>query len=556
MMDSLVAQTGASQLGFLPIIVLGVYLCLLLSLGVYGYIRSKMTEEDYYLAGRRQGLIVTALTIMATFFSSAAMLGVPGVLYTEGVVFCAFALNLPIGGAAVYLLGSRISRSGRAKGYVTPADMIADYYDNSTVVRILVSLLGFLYVVPYVVIQIRAGGHLAQQMFPGTGSMTVWGVELDLFAIGATVLSVVMTAYILVGGMRSVALADVIQGTLLLLGMLIAGYVAVAALGGVRSCFAALSQLPVEAQTMPGATGRFRAGGLLTLVVFASLASMIQPAQWIRYYAARSTRTLKQTALIFAILLPICYLFGVMLVGLSARVLFPPTVVDGTVHAHPEVGQADQALIAVLRHQGPEVLGSAGPWIVAVIMIAILAASMSTADSNLHALSAVLTRDVYDRFLRPQAGQRERAWIGRAIIVAGSLLALWLVQVGERRQDFAPLKMIVEMQIVAMAFSCQVLPVTIDMLFLRRGTPKGAAWGMLAGLLVVLLFTPVPGMLLGKALGDHVAHSADYLKRLLDISFWGFAANTIVFALVSAVTSGPDVRRREEMGRLMRGEAA
>ena len=58
------------------------------------------------LSGRpEQGLIVTALTIMATFFSSGAMLAVPGTLYKEGVVFCVFALNLPIGGAAVYVLG-------------------------------------------------------------------------------------------------------------------------------------------------------------------------------------------------------------------------------------------------------------------------------------------------------------------------------------------------------------------------------------------------------------------------------------------------------------------
>ena len=552
----LLAQTAVSGLGYLPVVVLGVYLCLLLSLGVYGYIKSKMTEEDYYLAGRRQGFVVTSLTIMATFFSSAAMLGVPGALYSEGVVFLAFAINLPIGGAAVYLMGSRIARLGRARGYVTPADMVADYYDNSTTVRILVALLGFLYVVPYVIIQMKAGGHLAQQMFPGTSTIMLLGFEVDVFAVGTTVLSFVMMVYILVGGMRSVALADVIQGSLLLTRMLVAGFVAISALDGVGSYFASLAELPPEALSLPGATGRFTAWGMMTLIVFASLASMIQPAQWMRYYAARSTQALKRTALIFSILLPICYLCGVMLVGLGARALYPPTVVTTAVgekiEGHVEVGQPDQALIAVLRNHGPEVLGPAGAIIVAVIMIAILAASMSTADSNLHALSAVLTRDVYDRFLRPKASQRERAWVGRIVIVAAALFALWLVQVGERSEKFAPLKMIVEMQIVAMAFSCQVLPVTIDMLFVRRGTRAGAVCGMLAGLIVVLLFTPVPGLLLGNGLGEEVASAADYLKRLLDISCWGFVVNTAVFILVSAVTRRPDPERVAEMARIMR----
>lgn len=597
----LLAQTAVSGLGYLPLVVLGVYLCLLLGLGVYGYIKSKMTEEDYYLAGRRQGYIVTALTIMATFFSSAAMLGVPGALYSEGVVFLAFAINLPIGGAAVYLMGSRIARLGRAKGYVTPADMVADYYaaadstcphnsfnakqeasacgirrrlwlalkrglfklaalyDNPSTVRILVALLGFLYVVPYVIIQMKAGGHLAQQMFPDTSTIMLLGFKVDVFAIGTTVLSCVMLVYILVGGMRSVALADVIQGSLLLTGMLVAGFVAISALGGVSDYFASLAELPPEALSLPGATDRFTAWGMMTLIVFASLASMIQPAQWMRYYAARSTQALKRTALIFSILLPICYLCGVMLVGLGARALYPPTVVTTEVgekiEGHFEVGQPDQALIAVLRNHGPEVLGPAGAIIVAVIMIAILAASMSTADSNLHALSAVLTRDVYDRFLRPKASQRERAWVGRIVIVAAALFALWLVQVGERNEKFAPLKMIVEMQIVAMAFSCQVLPVTIDMLFVRRGTRAGAVCGMVAGLIVVLLFTPVPGLLLGKGLGEDVASAADYLKRLLDISCWGFVVNTAVFILVSAVTRPPDPKRVAEMARIMQEES-
>lgn len=543
----------AATLGYLPLIVLGVYLVLLLGLGLYGYLKSKVTEEDYYLAGRRQGFMITALTIMATFFSSSAMLAIPGTVYKEGVAFVVFSLNLPLSGAAVYLLGSRIARLGRAKGYVTPADMVAEYYDNSTAVRGLVAVLGFLYVVPYVVIQIRAGGHLAQQMFPGTAAVTILGWEFDVFSIGTSVLAGVMMIYILVGGMRSVALADVVQGSLLLVGMLVAGFAAISALGGVASYSKAISNLPPEALSLPGATGRYTAWSLMTVCMFASLASMIQPAQWMRYYAARSTRALKRSALVFSIVLPICFLFGVMLVGLGARALYPPETVDGVLAPHAEVGRWDQALVAVLRNFGPDALGAAGAALAAVIMIAILAASMSTADSNLHALSAVITRDVYDRF-HPRASQQLRAWVGRGVIVAAALLALWLVQVGERNKEFAPLRMIVEMQFVAMAFSCQVLPVTIDILFIRRGTRAGAVAGMAAGLIVVLLFTPLPSLLLGHGAGSAVAGAAGTLKRLLDIGFCGFVVNAAVFAVVSALTKKPDPRRVAEWARIMRGE--
>jgi len=296
----------------------------------------------------------------------------------------------------------------------------------------------------------------------------------------------------------------------------------------------------------------------MTICVFAALASMIQPAQWMRYYAARSVRTLKRSALIFSIVLPACYLLGVMPVGLGARVLYPPHTVDGVLKPHPEVDpwdqdRWDQALITVLRDHGLDVLGPAGPAIVAVIMIAILAASMSTADSNLHALSAVLTRDVYDRFVRPKATQRERAWVGRIVIVVGSLLALSLVQVGERNEKFAPLRMIVEMQFVAMAFSCQLLPIVVDMLFIRRGTRAGAIVGMTTGLMVVMLFTPAPGLLLGTEAGQSVGHGATYVKRLFDIGFYGFAFNASVFALVSMFTKRPDPAHVADLTEIMRG---
>jgi len=556
----ILAKTDGSNMGNLPIIMMGVYLLMLAGVGVYGYIKSKSTEEDYYLAGRKQGFLITSLTIIAAFFSSAALLGNPGAVYKDGVAFMLFALNLPVGGATVYIFGNRIWLAGHAKGYVTPGDMISEYYDNSVMVRILVAVLGFLYVLPYVVIQIRAGGHLAQQIFSSTPYFTILGLKFEIFDVGATVLSIIMMIYIIVGGMRSVALADVFQGIILLAGMLIAGVVAIIAFGGVTKYFNAISTLPPEALSLPGASGRYTPWLLMTLCIFGSLASIIQPAQWMRFYAAKSLQTLRRSALTFSLILPPCFLFGVMLVTLGARVLYPPTTtVDPVTHtitviAHPVVGSHDQALIALLKNQGVAVMGTLGPFIVMLIMLAVVAASMSTADANLHALSAVLTRDLYDRFIHPKAGEKERTWIGRGIIVLGTLLSLWLVYVGQRNKDFAPLKMIVEMQFVAMAFSCQVLPAAVDVLFVHRGTRAGAVCGMVSGLLVVMMFTPMSKVLLGQGLGISVANTSLYLKQLLDIGFCGLVANVPVFVAVSLFTKKPDQKKVAELKRIMTGE--
>ena len=541
---SSVITISALQLGNTPIVVLVLYMIMLLSFGVIAYLKSNSSEEDYYLAGRGQGVLVTALTIMATFFSSAAMLGIPGLIYKDGMSFLFFALNLPLAGAAIYILGSRIWRLGRARGYVTPADLITDYYGGSVLLRTLVALVGFLYVIPYIVMQIKAGGYLAQRMFPDAETITAFGMEFGIFEAGTIALSLLTMVYVLIGGMRSVAWTDVVQGLLLLTGMMIAGLATVMAMGGPASFFQQLSQLPEEARALPGATGGWSPWKLMTICMFASLSTMVQPGQWMRYYAARSTKTLKQSALIFALFLPFCFLFGVMLVGLGARVIYPPSTETGTLLPHPVIGSSasefDQVVVAMVQEHIPLLLGPGiGLVVVSLILVAIMAASMSTADSNLHALSAVLTRDVYDKFVRPKAGDREKTWFGRAVIVVATLLSLWLVSIGDKNPDFKPLALIAQLMFVAMAFSCQLLPVAIDCLFVQRGTEKGAICGIFSGILVVFLFTPFTGLILGAGIADSLSGLTGTLSRLFDIGFIGVSVNAIVFVMVSKYTQRP-----------------
>lgn len=534
----------AIQMGSTPVVVLVLYMIMLLTFGIVAYLKSNHSEEDYYLAGRGQGVLVTALTIMATFFSSAAMLGIPGLVYKDGMPFLFFALNLPLAGAAIYILGSRIWRLGRARGYVTPADLIADFYGGSALLRLLVALVGFLYVIPYIVMQIKAGGYLAQRMFPDAENVSAFGMQFGVFEAGTIALSILTMVYVLIGGMRSVAWTDVVQGLLLLTGMMIAGLATVMAMGGPSSFFQQLSQLPAEARALPGATGGWSPWKLMTICMFASLSTMVQPGQWMRYYAARSTKTLKQSALIFALFLPFCFLFGVMLVGLGARVIYPPSTESGTLLPHPMVGSTasefDQVVVAMLQEHIPLLLGPGiGVIVVSLVLVAIMAASMSTADSNLHALSAVLTRDVYDKFIRPTAADREKTWFGRAVIVVATLLSLWLVSIGDKNPDFKPLALIAQLMFVAMAFSCQLLPLAIDCLFIQRGTQKGAIWGILSGILVVFLFTPFTGVILGNEIADSLSGFTGTLSRLFDIGFIGVSVNTMVFVIVSKYTQRP-----------------
>ena len=524
--------------GYLPYILLFAYLLMLLGLGVYGYRKGKANEEDYYLAGRNQGWLVSSLTIMATFFSSFALLGAPGMVYRDGVVFALFALNVPLAGAMVYVLGSKIFKLGKEKGYVTPADMICDHYKSKSGLRLMVALTGFLYAVPYVVMQIQAGGILAEQLFPGDNS----------FVVGAIILSFITMIYIMIGGMRSVAWTDVIQGTLLVFGMLVAGFATVAALGGISGFFQAVSELPVTSLSVPGTTGYWTPEMLFTVCFFASMGSMVQPAQWMRYYSARSTQTLRRSALIFTVVLTVCFLFGIMLVGLGGQVLYPLDFSAASVAPNPAVGgagQFDQILVVVLRNHLPELLGSFGLLLASLIMISIMAAAMSTADSNLHALSAILTRDIYDRFVNPGASQKTRTWIGRSIIAFATILSLVVVIVSRTSSEVNLVGMIAQLGLMAIAFSSQLLPLTFDMLYLKKGTRQGAFAGLVVGLLVVFMLSPMFQIISGE--GSSISSFANTLKSIFDVGAWGLSANVLVFIVVSVIVKTRNKAPQEEV---------
>ncbi len=534
------------SLAFIPYVVLAVYLVTLLGLGWRGYRRSQIGEEDYYLAGRSQGWVITSLTIMATFFSSFALLGAPGMVYREGVVFALVSLNVPVAGYCVYLLGSRIWKAGRVHGYVTPADMICDYYGSRVVLRLLVVLVGILFTIPYVMMQLKAGGELAAVMFDSyTGA----------FGLGAVVLAAITTLYIMIGGMRSVAWTDALQCVLLVSGMLLSGVALVSFFGGLSAFALAISQLPRSSLTVPGNTGFWSISTLFTVSFLMPIGGIIQPAQWMRFYAARDLETLRRSALIFVILLTGCFLFGIMLVGLGGQVLFPLEL-DGAegVRPHPEVGSYDQILVAVIQRTLPELLGPAlGLLFASLMIVAIMAAAMSTADSSLHALSALMTRDVYDRFVRPEAGERERVWVGRLVILGATGVALALVLAGrEEGSSLAGImEMIVGLGLFAAAFSIQLLPLTIDVLYLHRGTSGGAVAGLSTGLVVAFCFTSLFASLASAAGGSVIEPILLGLLDLVNIckgwvplhaTAWGLIPNVLAFVLVSSF--GESDRRR------------
>lgn len=198
-----------------------------------------------------------------------------------------------------------------------------------------------------------------------------------------------------------------------------------------------------------------------------------------------------------------------------------------------------------MKQQLPELLGPAlGMFLASLFIVSIMAASMSTADSNLHALSAVLTRDLYDKFVRPSAGEKERVWVGRSIILIATSASLVFVLMGHQPASSLAvfMEMIVGMALFAVAFSVQLLPITLDMLFWKRGTKTGAIAGLATGIFCAFLFTSLFPMLAEVVPGlERLMEIVNQCKQAIPIhaTAWGLIPNAMLFVGISLMQRQP-----------------
>ena len=505
-----------------PLLVIGIYLAVTFGIGIMAWWRGRVTADDYYISARSQGYMVTALAIMATFFSAFAMLGAPGMLYAGGIGFVYFMLNVPICGALIWIIGRPLWRLGKRFGYITPSDLVADYFQSDTL-RVLIALLGITYIIPYAVLQFKGGGYLFEVITRGSdvhvGAFSLAGgiisfgpLSLSTSVFGALLLASITMIYTIMGGMRAVCWTDVFQGALLVLGMLLGGLITVWKLGGVRGLFSQAAAVGNAAHpagefiTLPGPAGMFPITMIFTFTLVASFGTMASPGQWMRYYSARGPDALRKSMIIFAVVLTACYFFGTAFIGLGGKVMFP------------SLAQPDTVYLMILEKYLPLVFAS-------FLVTTIMAAAMSTANGNLHALSALVTKDLYSRFIRTgnRAGQREMVWVGRTVISLASIVSLWIALQPN-------IGMIVQIGLISMAASLQMFPALIGPLFWKGATRAGTIAGVLLGMLVSLV-TFQPAWFGISSFGQS--------PLSIHYGFWGVVVNLAALYVVSRLTSPP-----------------
>ncbi len=462
------------------------YLLVTIVLGIIANRRLSMNLEDFLLYGRKAGFVVLYLTVVATYHSAFAFLGSGGFFYTHGIGFWDAGAWTVLVGAITYVLGSRIWALGKKFGYMTPADMLADFYESEAV-RVVTAVVSVLFTILYIQVQARGLGYI----------LSAASGDRIPYELGTFILLLVAAGYLMAGGLRAVYWTDVVQGVWMYLAIWIGALVlAYKLFGGPLQLWQRVAAERPDLLTLPGPRGFFTPGMWFGMAIVLSFGIVFQPHIIIRYYTAVSGRTIKWLGATTPIYLMTLYI-PAALVGLGGALVMPGLEVPDRIF--------------------PELLFNYAPaWLTGLILAGATAAAMSTLDSILHSNMTVLTHDVYQRYIKRDASQAHYIRVGRLIVV-GLLAVAYLLSV--RTFEF-----LVILVALSGAGALQLMPAFVGVcfptrrLFTRAGVLAGIGLGLVT-LYVTLFLAPHP-------LGLHAG-------------IWSIVVNFLVTIGVSRFTRPP-----------------
>jgi solute:Na+ symporter, SSS family len=508
--------------------------------------RMAKTASDYFIAGRQISMWVFVLAATATSFSGWTFMGHPGLVYRDGFQYAYasfYTITIPFTGV---LFLKRQWMLGKRFGYVTPGEMLADYFQGDGI-RILTVCVALLFSIPYLGVQLGASGFLFNVLTDGMIDKNV----------GMWVLSAVVLIYVGTGGLRAVAYVDTLQCILLALGIVITGFIALDAAGGwdsLQQGLAALGKtdigkwgstkgygggdynaymaIPGVIQWTAGLGKETPVGGLWTGVMcltymFALMGIQSAPAFTMWGFSNNSPKPFApQQVWASSFGIGFILFFFTAFQGMGAHLL-------GANGAVTEAGLALNNVLPDLtaNKQGGLVphyfntIGETAPWLVGILAVCALAAMQSTGAAYMSTAGGMLTRDLYKRYLNPTASHATQKLFGRmgvAFIVLSALL------VATYSSDA-----LVLLGGLAVAFGFQMWPSLAAVTWFPWITRQGATVGLFFGL-VAVIFTEKFGASIAGGFGYDLMWGRWPLT--MHSAFWGMLFNLGFCLPISAMT--------------------
>ncbi len=482
------------------------YLGMMLYIGIR-FAKRNNSADDFYLGGRKLGPYVTAMSAEASDMSSWLLMGLPGLAYLTGICDAAWtAIGLAVGTYLNWLIvAKRIRRYSVLTDSITAPEFFSKRFgDDRNILRGIAAIVIIIFFVPYTASGFAACGKLFGTLF-GTEYMTAMIIS-----------AVVIVAYTAIGGFLAASTTDLIQSSVMSVALLIVLGYGISVAGGFDAVIANAQSLPgylSMTNTFDVAAGAAKPYGLLTTVSILAwgLGYFGMPHILLRFMAIEDEKKLttsRRVATTWVVIsMAVAIFIGVVGLGMTAAGAVPTLE-----------GAASETIIVRIA----SLLSSHGalPALLAgVILAGILAATMSTADSQLLAASSSVSKDLMRGLFGIQMTEKQAMIVARVSLIAIAVVAIFLA----RDPNSSVFKIV---SFAWAGFGAAFGPVVLFALFWRRANKWGALAGMISGGAMVFIWK-----FLVRPLGG-----AFDIYELLP----AFLLNCAVLVIVSLLTAKPE----------------
>lgn len=438
------------------------YLGIMIYIGIRSY-KKNSSASDYFLGGRQIGPWFTALSAEASDMSGWLLLGLPGLASFWGLKEAFWtALGLILGTYFNWLFVAKRLRkySIHAGNAITIPEYLTNrFHDEKRILSTISSLLILFFFTFY-----TASGFLTcAKLFNN-----VFGLDYML-SLGLSM--IIILTYTLLGGFLAVVTTDFIQGIIMFIALVVTVIAAIIATGGITSTYSAIASLGQEFVNPFASTGP-EFGFIDIISTFAwGLGYLGMPHILVRFMAIRSNREIRVSRHIAMVWVIIAFIASLMM-GVVGRVYLVAT---------PFATQAAAETIFIVSMQKLFPAFIAG-----LFLCGILAASMSTSDSQLLVAASAFSKDVYKAIIKKDASEKQTLRVSRLTVVVISLIA------GFMAMD--PNSSIFEVVSYAWAgFGASFGPVIVLSLFWKNTSRDGAIGGMISGFITVVVWKALSG---------------------------------------------------------------
>lgn len=492
-------------------IAIGLYVLIMILIGFYGYRKSTSNSEEFLIGGRKMGPFVTALSAGASDMSGWLLMGLPGAMYIMGLSGSWLAIGLTTGAFLNYLIVAprlRVYTEVSGNAITLPVFFENRFRDKTQLLKLVSSIIILVFFTLYTSAGMVSGGRLFESAF---------GMD---YHTGLWITSLVVVFYTFLGGFMAVSITDAVQGTIMVIALLLIPITMLYHVGGIGEAMTVIQAKNINYVDM------FRGTTVISIISLLTwgLGYFGQPHIIVRFMAIDRLKDIKKARRV-----GMTWMIGTVLGALLLGFVGIAYLQEFDTATMQEFDGSKELAETIFMYMSKTLFH---PLLGGFFLSAILAAVMSTISSQLLVTSSSMTEDIYKTFFNTHATPKNMLIMSRLSVLVVAVVALVLA--------LSPDASILDLVGNAWAgFGAAFGPLVVLALLWKRTTGVGALSGMLVGGITVLLWVYLP-------------HNYKEVYEIIP----GFVLSFLTIVVVSLLTKTPDKEIQDEFEEVRRTTSA